>query len=103
MKMKYYYREWSEVECLKNIGTLSKEFTLLFFRELNPNYEQERKIHFKTITGIHYFEFKIKNEGVKSRWRKMEKIAKHKDFIGWIPPTDKMVRRLKLKMLQEIK
>ena len=34
--------------------------------------------------------------------RKMQKIAEHKDFIWWIPPTDKMVRKLKLKTLEQI-
>lgn len=102
MKRKCFLRDWSEVKKLENVSCLGEEFTYLFFKELSPNKPQHRKINFKTITGIHYFEFKIRYDGVESRWKKMQKIAEHKDFIGWIPPTDKMVRKLKLKTLEQI-
>jgi len=99
VRSRKYFREWDDIKKIENMPSLSKEFTLLFFRELSPNIPQHRKIHFKTDSGVHYFEFKTKYEGVRSRWRRMRRISEQKGFIAWIPPTEKMIRKLKLKLL----
>lgn len=100
MKVKWLY-DSKVVKELNDISCLSQEYTYLFFKELNPNKKEHKKIYFRTEKGIHYFEFRTKCEGVKQRWKRIQKIAEQKGFIGWIPPTEKMNRRLKLKMLNE--
>jgi hypothetical protein len=101
MKDIKFFRDWDETKKLENISFLSAECTMLFFKELNPNKREDKRVYFKTKRGIHYFDFKLKNESVRSRWRKMSKLSKQDDFVGWIPTSEKMARRLKLKLLKE--
>ena len=81
---------------------LSKNFTLFLFKELNSNIPEHRRIYFKTVTNIHYIEFKKKDKSIKSRRKRMLKISENKKFIGWIPPTEKLIRKLKLILLNNI-
>lgn len=76
------------------------KFNFIFFKQLDFNDINERTLRYKSKNGIFYLCIGA-NVSRRSSWRRMKSIQENEKFIGWLTPTDKISRYIKIMTIND--